>query len=456
MKLCEIANSPSTAGGPVRGLQSVIGKGVRLGYKPRTVNPWSAPMAPQLLARPFAALRPTAESAADVIAPPYDVVSTDEARGLAANRPLSFLHISRPEIDLPPGNSPYSDAAYERGAENLARLRDGGVLVRDRAPSFYVYRMVMNGHAQTGIAFAASVAAYQANRIRRHELTRPDRENDRVRNIATLNAQTGPVLLAYSANAALAELIDAAAAAKALFSVLGPNDVVHTVWHVAARASIEALGAALDALDALYIADGHHRAAAAARVAQQRRAAGSPLASHEFFLAVGFPHDEMRILAYNRVVADLSGLSPDALLAQVGTSFRVEPSAAAVQPTKPETFGMFVADRWYCLRIRPEIVPRADPVASLDVSLLQEHLLAPILGIGDPRTDKRIDFVGGVRGVVDLEQRVRERCAAIAFALHPTRMEQLMAIADAGKLMPPKSTWFEPKLADGLLSHVLD
>jgi uncharacterized protein (DUF1015 family) len=456
MNLWEIANSPSTAGGPVRGLQSVIGKGVRLGYKPRTVNPWSAPMAPQLLARPFAALRPTAESAADVIAPPYDVVSTDEARGLAANRPLSFLHISRPEIDLPPGNSPYSDAAYERGAENLARLRDGGVLVRDRAPSFYVYRMVMNGHAQTGVAFAASVAAYQANRIRRHELTRPDRENDRVRNIATLNAQTGPVLLAYRANAALAELIDAAAAAKALFSVLGPNDVVHTVWHVAARASIEALGAALDALDALYIADGHHRAAAAARVAQQRRAAGSPLASHELFLAVGFPHDEMRILAYNRVVADLSGLSPDALLAQVGTSFRVEPSAAAVQPAEPETFGMFVADRWYCLRIRPEIVPRADPVASLDVSLLQEHLLAPILGIGDPRTDKRIDFVGGVRGVVDLEQRVRERCAAIAFALHPTRMEQLMAIADAGKLMPPKSTWFEPKLADGLLSHVLD
>lgn len=413
-------------------------------------------MASQFLARPFAALRPTAESAADVIAPPYDVVSTDEARALAANRPASFLHISRPEIDLPPGSSPYSDAAYARGAENLARLRDGGVLVRDREPSFYVYRMVMNGRAQTGVAFAASVAAYQANRIRRHELTRPDKENDRARNIATLNAQTGPVLLAYRANAALAELIDAAAAAKALFSVPGPNDVVHTVWRVAARAKIEALGAALDALDTLYIADGHHRAAAAARVALQRRAAGAPLASHELFLAVAFPHDEMRILAYNRVVADLSGLSPDALLAKVGASFGVEPSAAAVQPAEPETFGMFVADRWYRLRIRPELVPRADPVASLDVSLLQEHLLAPILGIGDPRTDKRIDFVGGVRGVMDLEQRVRERRAAIAFALHPTRMEQLMAVADAGKLMPPKSTWFEPKLADGLLSHVLD
>ena len=341
-------------------------------------------MASQFLARPFAALRPTAESAADVIAPPYDVVSTDEARALAANRPASFLHISRPEIDLPPGSSPYSDAAYERGAENLARLRDGGVLVRDREPSFYVYRMVMNGRAQTGVAFAASVAAYQANRIRRHELTRPDKENDRVRNIATLNAQTGPVLLAYRANAALAELIDAAAAAKALFSVPGPNDVVHTVWRVAARAKIEALGAALDALDTLYIADGHHRAAAAARVALQRRAADAPLASHELFLAVAFPHDEMRILAYNRVVADLSGLSPDALLAKVGASFGVEPSAAAVQPAEPETFGMFVADRWYRLRIRPELVPRADPVASLDVRCSNRAWAQPSAGGGCP------------------------------------------------------------------------
>ena len=326
-------------------------------------------MASQFLARPFAALRPTAESAADVIAPPYDVVSTDEARALAANRPASFLHISRPEIDLPPGSSPYSDAAYERGAENLARLRDGGVLVRDREPSFYVYRMVMNGRAQTGVAFAASVAAYQANRIRRHERTRPDKEDDRARNIAALSAQTGPVLLAYRANAALAGLIDAAAAAKASFSVPGPNDVVHTVWRVAARAKVEALGAALDALDTLYIADGHHRSAAAAQVALQRRKAGAPLASHELFLAVAFPHDEMRILPYNRVVADLSGFSPDALLAKVGASFGVEPSAAAVQPAEPETFGMFVADRWYRLRIsararaarRPGRQPRREP-----------------------------------------------------------------------------------------------
>lgn len=413
-------------------------------------------MASQFLARPFAALRPTAESAADVIAPPYDVVTTEEARALAANRPASFLHISRPEIDLPPGSSPYSDAAYERGAATLARLRSDGVLVRERDPAFYVYRIAMNGRAQTGVAFGASIAAYEANRIRRHELTRPDKESDRVRNIATLNAQTGPVLLAYRANAALAELIEAATATKALFTVPGPNELVHTVWRVAARTQIEALGAALDALDALYIADGHHRAAAAARVALERRTAGARHQSHELFLAVAFPHDEMRILGYNRVVADLNGLTPDALLAQVAARFVVAPRAAAVLPAQPQTFGLFLADRWYHLTIRPELVPPSDPIASLDVSLLQEHLLAPVLGIGDPRTDGRIDFVGGVRGVIDLEQRVRSGRAAIAFALHPTRMEQLMAVADAGKLMPPKSTWFEPKLADGLLSHGLD
>ncbi|HVJ30916.1 MAG TPA: DUF1015 domain-containing protein, partial [Gammaproteobacteria bacterium] len=242
--------------------------------------------------RPFAALRPTRESAAAVVAPPYDVVNTDEARALAAGRPSSFLHISRPEIDLPEGSSPYSDEAYAQGARSLARLVEEHVLVRDDAPSFYVYRMVMNGHAQTGVAFVGSIRAYEQNVIRRHELTRPDKENDRVRNIATLNAQTGPVLCAYRADAALRELVAAAAKSAALFSVVGPNDVEHTVWRVA-PASVAAFQAAFDAHDALYIADGHHRSAAAARVAAARRAAGD--ASHEFFLCVAFPHDEMSI-----------------------------------------------------------------------------------------------------------------------------------------------------------------
>ncbi len=405
------------------------------------------------LVRQFAALRPTAASAAEVVAPPYDVLSADEARALAAGRPRSFLHISRPEIDLPEGSSPYSDAAYARGRSSLERLVAERVLVRDNAPSYYLYRMVMNGRTQTGVAFVASVHAYEQHRIRRHELTRPDKEDDRVRNIATLNAQTGPVLLAYRANDALRDLLATATNAAPLFSVTGPNDVVHTVW-ATAPATDATLEAELDALEALYIADGHHRSAAAARVAAQRR--GSPDASHEFFLAVAFPHDEMRILDYNRVVRDLNGLPPETLLARIHESFTVEPAAGGQSPAQPETFAMYLAGKWYGLTIRPELVPHDDPVASLDVSVLQDRLLGPLLGIGDPRTDPRIDFVGGIRGLRDLEQRVQSGRAAVAFALHPTRMEQLMAVADAAKLMPPKSTWFEPKLADGLLSHVLD
>jgi uncharacterized protein (DUF1015 family) len=262
------------------------------------------------------------------------------------------------------------------------------------------------------------------------------------------------VLLAYRADAAVGELLAAAAREAPLFSVAGPNDVQHTVWRIAAPAKVAALGAALEALGALYIADGHHRSAAAARVAAARR--GRADASHEFFLAVAFAHDEMRILDYNRVVRDLNGLSVDAFLARVRESFRVSERAQHAAPARPETFAMYLAGRWYDLAIDPTLVPRADPVASLDVSLLQDRLLAPILNIGDPRTDARIDFVGGIRGFRELERRVDSGGAAVAFALHATRMEQLMAVADAGKLMPPKSTWFEPKLADGLLSHVLD
>jgi uncharacterized protein (DUF1015 family) len=411
-------------------------------------------LSPSALVRPFAALRPTAAQAAAVIAPPYDVVSSEEARALAADRPNSFLHISRPEIDLPEGSSPYSDEAYAQGARSLERLQHEGVLTRDRQPSFYVYRMTMAGISQTGVALVGSVQAYERHRIRRHELTRPDKENDRVRNIATLNAQTGPVLLAYRANRTLAKLIGSVAAETPLFSVPGPNDVIHTVWQVAEPARVAELGAALNALDALYIADGHHRSAAAARVAAARR--GSPSASHEFFLAVAFPHDEMRILDYNRVVRDLNGLTAATLLDKLREAFVVTPQTAPVQPAAPETFGLYLAGRWYELAIDARLVPRHDPVASLDVSLLQDRVLAPLLGIGDPRTDARIDFVGGIRGLAELGHRVDSGTAAVAFALHPTRMEQLMAVADAGKLMPPKSTWFEPKLADGLLSHVLD
>jgi len=408
------------------------------------------------LVKPFAALRPRSEFAADVIAPPYDVVSTDEARALVRGRPSSFLHISRPEIDLASGISPYADDVYARGAANLQRLRDSGVLVRDSTASFYVYRMSAGGRQQTGIACVGSIAAYDANRIRRHELTRPDKENDRVRNIATLNAQTGPVLCAYRANDTLRALVRDCASGAPTLQAVGPNDVVHTVWCVSDAGRVGRLATALDALDQLYIADGHHRAAAASRVAHERRTRDAVDAGSQSFLVVAFPHDEMRILDYNRVVRDTHGLSIDEFLARVRDSFDVEPATAPVAPPEPETFGLFIADRWYRLRIRRTLVPRNDPVASLDVSLLQDRLLAPVLGIGDPRTDARIDFVGGIRGLGELERRVRSGAAAVAFSLHPTRMEQLMAVADAERLMPPKSTWFEPKLADGLLTHVLD
>lgn len=409
-----------------------------------------------MLVRPFAALRPRADSAAAVIAPPYDVVDTDEARALAADRPASFLHISRPEIDLPAGTDPHADAVYAQGARSLAGLVADAVLERDPTPGFYVYRMRMGEHTQTGVAVAASIRAYEAGRIHRHELTRPDKEDDRVRNIEALNAQTGPVLLAYKADRTVDNLLAAHASRPPLFEAEGQHGVVHTVWVVNRRDEVAALGNALDALGDLYIADGHHRSAAAARVAAARReSGGEPDANHEFFLSVAFPDDQMKIFDYNRVVADLNGLSADAFLAAVGKRFRCEPASGQVKPTAPRAFGLYLAGRWYQLEA-PAPGADADPVARLDVSLLQDHIIAPILGIANPRTDARIGFVGGVRGLAELERLVDSGKAAAAFALYPTGMRDLMAVADAKLLMPPKSTWFEPKLADGLLSHVLD
>jgi len=407
------------------------------------------------LVQPFRALRPVPERAADVIAPPYDVVDTEEARALATGRPASFLHISRPEIDFPPGTDPHSAEVYARGAENLGRLVADGVLVREAAPCFYAYRMSMGAHVQTGIALTASVSAYEANRIRRHELTRPAKEDDRVRNIESLNAQTGPVLLAYRSDAAIAATLAAGTAGEPLIDATGQHGVRHTVWRIDDAAAVTALAASLEGLGGLYIADGHHRSAAAARVAAARRGAGSaPAASHEYFLAVAFPDDEMKIYDYNRVVADLNGLTPGELLAAAAERFEIAPIAGDPKPSGRGRFAMYLAGSWYSLVAR-EATP-TDPVAALDVSRLQSGFIAPVLGIGDPRTDPRIDFVGGVRGLDALAARVDAGRAAVAFALYPTGMGELMAVADAGLLMPPKSTWFEPKLADGLLSHVLD
>jgi uncharacterized protein (DUF1015 family) len=407
------------------------------------------------LVRPFRALRPARAYAAEVAAPPYDVLSSDEARVRAAGKPRSFLHVSKPEIDLPPGTDPYAPAVYAKGAETLARMRESGVLVRDAAPAYYVYRFTVGDLVQTGVAVAASIAAYDANRVRKHELTRPDKEDDRVRHMEALNAQTGPVLAAYPSAPSLDALLAEAARGEPDTDVVADGGVRHSVWPVRDAALIERIGALLDSLPAIYIADGHHRSAAASRVAANRRRPGVD-GSHEWFLVVAFPHHELRILDYNRVVRDLGGLTRDELLAKLAAKFAVTASDAQVRPARHGEFGLYAAGRWHRLRLRPELAAPADPVARLDVSLLTNHVLSPLLGIGDLRTDRRVDFVGGGRGLGELEKRVDSGEMAAAFSLYPTRLDDLMAVADAGAVMPPKSTWFEPKLADGLLAHVLD
>ncbi|MEW6119133.1 MAG: DUF1015 family protein [Pseudomonadota bacterium] len=408
------------------------------------------------LIQPFAALRPAPGRAGDVVAPPYDVLSTAEARERAHGRPFSFLHISKPEIDLPADTNPYAPEVYAKGAENLKKLIDSGVLARDAAPCYYAYRIVMGSHSQTGLVAAASVADYDTNRIRKHEFTRPDKEDDRVRQIDALDAQTGPVLLAYP-SAPEVDAILATASAGTPDSDAELDGVRHTLWVIRDAAVQARLTAAFNAMHALYIADGHHRSASASRIAAARKAANPAHTGNEpynFFLSVIFPAHEMRIMDYNRVITDLNGLTADAFLEKIGTAFSIEPASSQVKPERPGVFGLYLGGRWVRLTIKPELIP-TDPVGRLDVSLLQNNLIAPVLGITDPRRDKRIDFVGGIRGLSELEKRVDSGEMALAFALHPTRMEDLMAVADVNEVMPPKSTWFEPKLADGMASHVL-
>jgi len=411
------------------------------------------------LIRPFTGLRPVPERAAAVAAPPYDVLSTEEARARAAGNPWSFLHISKPEIDLPPGTNPCAPEVYAKAAENLQRMIADGALLRERDPCYYAYRLIMGNHAQTGLVAAASLAAYDSNRIRKHEYTQPHKEDDRVHQIEALNAQTGPVLTAYPSVPQVNEIVRNATAAEAETDVTADGGVRHTLWVIRDTQRIARLTAAFDAMPALYIADGHHRTAAASRVAAARRARNPKHTgeeSYNYFLAVIFPHHQMQILPYNRSVTELNGMSPDAFLQRLTSAFNVEASGQAVAPDSPGEFGLYLAGRWYRLFIRAGAIPIHDPVARLDVSLLADHLLAPLLGIRDPRTDRRIDFVGGIRGLKELERRVNSGEMAAAFSLHATTMEDLMAVADKGEVMPPKSTWFEPKLADGLVSHVLD
>ena len=410
------------------------------------------------LVRPFPGLRPLPDKAAEVAAPPYDVLDSEEARERAAGKPWSFLHISKPEIDLPPGADPYSAAVYAKGKENFDRMLAEGVLKQDSAPCYYFYRLIMGGHQQTGLVAAASVADYDKGRIRKHEFTRPDKEDDRVRQVDTLSAQTGPVFLTYKHNAAIDELAAKATAAAPEIDLVADTGVRHSLWVVRDAADLDLITRAFDAVDRLYIADGHHRSAAASRVAAARRAANPRHTGDEaynYFLSVIFPDNQMQILDYNRLLKDLHGASPEQFLDKLHNAFTVEKAAGQVKPAKSGEFGMYLGRQWYKLTIKPELIPQHDPVKRLDVSLLQDCLIGPILGIADQRRDKRIEFVGGIRGLGELERRVDSGEMAAAFAFHPTSMADLMAVADAGEVMPPKSTWFEPKLADGLVSHMI-
>ena len=410
------------------------------------------------LIRPFSGLRPAPTRAAEIAAPPYDVLSTDEARVRAQGKPWSFLHISKPEIDLPVGTDPYAAEVYAKAAENLNKMLAANVLTRDDTPCYYAYRLIMDGHSQTGLVAAASVADYNTNRIRKHEFTRPDKEDDRVRQIDALNAQTGPVLLAYPPAPQVDAILSKASGGTPDADVTADDGIRHTIWVIRDATAISQLTAAFDSMHAIYIADGHHRSAAASRVAAARKAANpahTGAESYNYFLSVIFPHHQMKIMDYNRVMTDLNGMDATSFLKRIAENFSIAPSSTAVKPSKQGEFGMYLPDQWYRLNIRADLIPVNDPVARLDVSLLQNHLIAPVLGINDPRRDKRIDFVGGIRGLPELEKRVKGGMA-VAFSLHATSMEDLMSVADANEVMPPKSTWFEPKLADGLVSHVLD
>ncbi len=408
------------------------------------------------LIKPFRALRPAPGRAAEVLAPPYDVLSSAEARERAKGKPWSFLHVSKAEIDLDPAIDPHDRAVYAKAAENLKRMIAAGVLMRDGKPSYYVYRMTWRGRVETGLAAVASLADYASNRIRRHEHTTPAKEDDRVRQIEAVNAQTGPVMLGYPTAPQIDAMLARAAAGGPAIDVTADDGVRHQIWMVGDDATIAALTRAVDALPALYIADGHHRAAAAERVAKTRGGAGP----HGYFLVVMFPQNEMTILDYNRVLRELNGRSPEELLAELRRSYTVAASDRPVRPAAASEVGMYLAGRWYRLVLRPERAAKAaqsdDPIGRLPITLLTRNIIEPIFGITDPRTDKRIDFVGGGRGLAELERLVSSGTMAVAFALYPTQMSDLMAVADAGAVMPPKSTWFEPKLADGMVSHVLD
>ena len=408
--------------------------------------------------KPFRAHRPRPELAAQVASVPYDVVNTQEAAELAKGNPHSFLHVGRPEIDLPAGVDAHADEVYAKGVSNLRALIQNGTLFHENTPCLYVYQQRMGDHVQAGLVGLCSVEEYETGVIKRHEFTRQDKEDDRTRHVTEQAANAEPVFLTYRAVPYIDRIVNDIRKQIPVYDVVTPDGIGHTVWVVSGETVVYELVHLFNGVPALSIADGHHRTAAAIRYGKACRAAAGTAAKgdepFESFMAVVFPHDQLKIMDYNRVVKDLNGLSQDAFLAKVRQSFDVTVSAHRA-PQAPTTFGMYLGGTWYELKAKPGSFPAADPVRGLDVSILQENLLNPILGIDDPRTNTRIDFVGGIRGMDELERRVKEGYA-VAFSVYPTSLTQLMSVADAGEVMPPKSTWFEPKLRSGLLVRMYE
>ena len=416
------------------------------------------------LIKPFRAVRPTKELASQVASPPYDVVSRAEAREIAKGNPYSFLHINKPDIDLADDIDAHDPLVYQTGRSNLDEFLNSGVLVKDEVESFYLYRQIMGDHEQLGLVAIASVDAYDNGYIKIHEYTRPDKEEDRVKHMVELGAQVGPVFLTYKENSTLTRLMSKVTENNPEYNFIDECDVRHTFWAIQNREQIESIESTFEEVKSLYVADGHHRSAAAARARESykngnKEHTGSE--SYNYFLVVIFPHSQMKILDYNRVLKDLNGMSAEQFISAIETDFIVEEviSEDDAKPSRPLEFGLYIEGSWYRLTLRSEIestIRKDNPVAGLDVSILQNHILSPILEIHDQRIDKRIDFVGGIKGLTALKDRVTRDGWVAGIALYPTSIESLMEVADAGEVMPPKSTWFEPKLKSGLVSHLLD
>jgi uncharacterized protein (DUF1015 family) len=405
--------------------------------------------------KPFAALRPRPDLAAQICELPYDVMSSEEARETAAGNPLSFLHVSKPEIDLPPGTDVHAPEVYAKGKENFDSLIAHGALRRDAKACYYLYRQVRSDHSQIGFVAAASCEDYLGGVIKKHELTRPDKEDDRVRHIETLASQTGPVFLVYRTNSALNEMVARKITEPAEIDFTARDGVRHSAWVVDDASTIALVEQEFERIPFLYIADGHHRSAAAARVHQERKTKGlNKKDDSAYFLSVIFPHDQVCILPYNRVLKDLNGCSPERMLEKLDAIFIIQAGGTG-NPARKHELGLYLAGKWHTLHFRPRFAATTDPIEKLDVTLLQKYVLEPLFGIDDPRTSQRISFVGGIRGKQELEKLVNSGDCSCAFSMFPTGIEDLMTIADAGGIMPPKSTWFEPKLRDAMFCHMI-